>query len=226
MAMADQQAPREGAAPVSDSASGTSLLRMLLFGVLGLLVLALGYDYLWARKQHQEAVAVIESLIADPSAAQVVSEAEPITAERIETAINRQPTEKSDGATYELHRYSWRSGLPWRTHNIYVIYAKGKSAGGEEILFFHDFSYGAPPDPVQFPGPATTGTPLPDLNKIQAEHGASHPAGPSESPQAEPQPTPSADPAGPSTDTEEPQEGPDSSRASGSTQAVEDGSTE
>ena len=143
-------------------------MRTALFVILGIMVLALAYDFLWARRQQSAAAEQVQALMdAPPPAGQAVIKAEPITHEQVIAAVGCDPAEESEGNTYYLERFSWRSGLPWRTHDLYVIYTKGKPR------LLHDFSVGQPPERHQLPmtTEALNATP-PDQTEEPSEAGA------------------------------------------------------
>jgi hypothetical protein len=136
--------------------------RILLYSILGLLVVALAFDFFVARPGQQAAVEKLNAFMPDQSGSAMISNAEPTTYGQVIEAIGVEPSSSEEGPTYFMDRFSWRSGLPWRSHDLYVIYTKktttteGTSTTKPHLL--HDISVGQEPDPTQFPRPATAGS--------------------------------------------------------------------
>jgi hypothetical protein len=126
-------------------AQTSSPLRVALFAILAVMLLALAYDYLWARRQLSDADKAIQALLAPADTGATVTSAEPSTISDVQKAIGRAPSEETEGQTYLLEKYSWRAGLPWKTHDLYVVYTKSKPP------MLHCVSAGVPPGSDQLP---------------------------------------------------------------------------
>jgi hypothetical protein len=147
----------EPSSPASEPASqGMPPSRIILFSILGILLVALAYDFLVARPGQKAAAERVRALMAGPSDAKMINNAEPITHAQVLETIGVEPSWSEEGPTYYMERFSWRSGLPWRTHDLYVIYTKTDTEKNPRLL--HDISIGQPPEPRQFPRPATAGS--------------------------------------------------------------------
>jgi len=156
--LSDNQAANETAK------SGTSRLRIILFVLLGLSLVGAAYDFLWARKQHRAAATRIDELLALKATGETITTIEPTTADQVHKAMMCQPVQTIEEDAYLEERYSWRSGLPWRTHDIHVIY------NYQQPRQVHDFSVGTKPAPSQYPvrPPAATPTTAEEAATIEA----------------------------------------------------------
>jgi hypothetical protein len=124
-------------------------MRLVLFSVLGLLVVALAYDFLVARPGQAGAAEKVRALMTDAGGAGMISNAEPVNHEQVREALGCEPTSTEERETCYIERFSWRSGLPWRSHDLYVIFTKTKER------YLHDISVGQPPEAGQLPPPGT-----------------------------------------------------------------------
>lgn len=106
--------------PAPEGAS--SPLRMVLFVVLGVMIVALAYDYLYARKQPDTVATALLPQI-DPTTP--VSNVDPKTMNEVVAIVGRQPERKIEGSNYWQITYCWRAGLPWKTHDLHVVFTKG-----------------------------------------------------------------------------------------------------
>ena len=137
--MSDHQSESETAKP------GTSRLRLFLFMVLGLLLVGLPYDFLWARKQHRAAAERLDNLLDVKPAGKIIASNEPITMDQVHETMGCEPSQVIEEDEYLEEIYSWRSGLPWRTHDIYVIY------NYYQPRHVHSHSVGVKPDSTHYP---------------------------------------------------------------------------
>ena len=141
----DEPNANEGPTEATAPPEGTPLLRKVLFAILGVLIVAFAYDFLYARKAHKNAVGKIDELIAPPDGSEMIVSAEPFTQEQIRREIGREPADEIIKDSCLVETYRWRSGLPWRSHDLYVIYTN------TDPPRFHDMSIGEPPEAGQFP---------------------------------------------------------------------------
>ncbi|WP_145343979.1 hypothetical protein [Rosistilla ulvae] len=90
----------------------------ILFGVLGLMIIALAYDYKVARPQveqaYEELVLLNIHVNADPT--------DKVTPEMVSKALGKTPSRTFKDMTDLVEVYSWRGGLFFRTHDLYVAY--------------------------------------------------------------------------------------------------------
>ena len=117
------------AAGTHPSGSSRTLVRAVLFVILALLVIAILYDRQVARPAVDKAWAAIEEL-SDNSGAKV------LTNEDVHSALNRQPSQVKPDGDYTIEVYSYRAGLPWRTHNYSVVYT-----GKDTLVFTTHFKF-------------------------------------------------------------------------------------
>ena len=110
------------------------LILIVLLCVLAVLALALAWDFLRARpavKRAYETVAKMnESMnraaIKDsPDATKRPGFDSPTTQDDVRRAIGRTPRRLVDYGPYKVEVYSWTAGIPWRTHDYYVVYERG-----------------------------------------------------------------------------------------------------
>jgi hypothetical protein len=98
--------------------------QFVLIGILLLLVLALVYDYRVARPGVETAY----DKIAEQSMLVNARSSEVFTNEDVQELIGKTPSrtfEEPNGDLVEV--YSWRSGLPIRTHDLFAVYKKSGS---------------------------------------------------------------------------------------------------
>jgi hypothetical protein len=121
--------------PKHDTKAGTSNLRQfVLIGLLVLLVIALVYDY----KVVRPSVNTAYDRIAEESMLKNMRSTEVFTNKDVQELLAKTPSrtfEESNGNFVEV--YSWRSGLPIRTHDLFAVYKKN----GENWLFDHHTKY-------------------------------------------------------------------------------------
>lgn len=160
--MSNDPASEPSSSPSGPATQGMPASRIVLYSILGLLIVALTYDFLVARPGQKAAAAKINAFMPDQSGSAMISNAEPTTYEQVIEALGVPTTSPEEGATYFMDCFSWRSGLPWRSHDLYVIYTKkttttdGVTTTKPHLL--HDISVGQEPEPNQFPRPATAGS--------------------------------------------------------------------
>jgi hypothetical protein len=122
-------------------ASGSPIrlvVRVILFGILLYLVCALPYDYFVARPGQVKAWEKLYNKRAEQSDPEYDASAKPgllqlknvgsgdveTTTETVAEALGRKPSKSTSENGMVTEIYSWRAGLPWKTYNIYVVYAE------------------------------------------------------------------------------------------------------
>lgn len=100
-----------------------NVVRMVLFAVLAVMVVALVYDYGYARPAYEAAATAIDDLL---DAKMNATREKPVTSEDVRSTFRRESVSGlvDKGHYYEEH-YQWRRGLPWQTLDIYVVYEHG-----------------------------------------------------------------------------------------------------
>lgn len=107
----------------SAAETASSPFRGVLFLILAVMVVALAYDYMWARKQPDLAASRVVARI-QPDASATISDVTPPTMKEVEQLVEGTPAERFEGPNYWQLKYSWRAGLPWKTHDLYVVFTK------------------------------------------------------------------------------------------------------
>jgi len=126
----------------------------LLLVVLGLMCAALAYDYRIARPAVEEAFAKIESRSTELNK----TPDQFLAKEEVQELIGKAPSETFEDGTSIVEVYSWMSGLPVRSHKLFVAYKPYQ----EQDIFFRmeKFGYEREPEPVsvgELPEAGTTG---------------------------------------------------------------------
>ena len=117
------------------------VVRVILFGILLYLICALPYDYFVARAGQVKAWEKLYNKRAEQSDPEYKENETPgllqrknegsgdveTTNETVAETLGRKPSKSTseNGVTTEV--YTWRAGLPWKTYNIYVVYAERKN---------------------------------------------------------------------------------------------------
>ncbi len=118
--------------------------------VLVILLLAVGaafaYDKLVATPQWKAAWDKIKDVDAGGKAGST-------TNEDIQELMGRAPaTTDASRSDVFIEKFSWRGGLLFNTHDIYVVYAKPKVKQAEDAKkFYYSASAGQPPSDANFP---------------------------------------------------------------------------
>jgi hypothetical protein len=129
----------------SQGMSASTIRQIVLIGILILGLVALGYDRKVARPAAEEAHKNLE----DEMARVYADEGEAMNKVAVEKVLGKKPSEvkKEKGGYYQWARYSWMSGLPGRTYNVWVVYAP---AGQGDGLYCKEASLNLKPDEVMF----------------------------------------------------------------------------
>lgn len=97
-----------------------NLLRIVLFSILGVMVLAAAYEYGIVRRSYKSAEKSIDDMIEKLGMAEAGKAPTP---QDVQTAIGKKPVAGTeDKGEYFQEHYQWRSWRPWLTYDIYVVY--------------------------------------------------------------------------------------------------------
>jgi len=101
---------------------GQLIFRIVLFAVLALLLVMLGYDRFVARANHEAAYKTLNEMLDETENAEAGDE-KIYTRDDVHEKLGREPISEEEGANYVLEHYRWRSGLLFRTYDLYVSYS-------------------------------------------------------------------------------------------------------
>jgi hypothetical protein len=128
---------------MSDSGNRGRRLRLtVLFGILGLALLAWWYDWKVARPAVDAAWEQISKLNEGINAK---ATAQAMTNQDVQNALNRKPARMLNVGDYQVEVYSWVAGLPFRTHDYYAVY----NTGGGSLLFSTHFKFELPREELE-----------------------------------------------------------------------------
>jgi len=140
----DQQAagsdtPSSDAMEPSDARRkrGNWRFKILLF-LFGLTLFALWYDYRVARVKVETAYEKILALNTTSVNAGVGNAA--MTNLDVQETLGCLPSETYPEGLYTVEVYRWTAGLPFKTHNYYAVYLKGRT--GNKLFFNTHFKFG------------------------------------------------------------------------------------
>ncbi|GIW91219.1 MAG: hypothetical protein KatS3mg109_1651 [Pirellulaceae bacterium] len=136
-------------------ASRATLIRQIVM-VLILLVVAGAavYDFQVARPAAKNAYDTVMKLADE----HVRSSKPPLTAADVQKALNRRPSYSEKGPNKYVEKYSWISGVPWRSYYIWVVYTPGETPYFQDVLLNEELpeedrpDY-TPPPPAPAPPP-------------------------------------------------------------------------
>ena len=136
---------QSGAPATPRPAEGTNPLRLVvLLLVFGVALAGLLYDYTIARPNIHKADQVIQGLLdgtlKDPNNDGTV------TAGEVQLMIGDTPSRVQQLSGGMIEIYSWRSGLPFRTYDLYVVYS------GRRMPLLHAATVNTEPQGDQLPG--------------------------------------------------------------------------
>ena len=144
--------------PAQDAGGGTR--KMVLYGLLALMIVALAYDYLVARPAVSEAYDQITtaSIEANRKGTEFLSN------EKVRELIGKQPAETFMDGSNSVEVFHWRGGLIVKPHKLYTVYAKN----GDNWLFFRHakFAYERSSDVL----PDRSIVPAPEGEDLEAEY--------------------------------------------------------
>ncbi len=150
----------------SSDAEGGNTRKILLFAILGLLVLALAYDYRVARPSVETAY----NKIVDRNTEVNRKSTEVFTNLDVRQLIGKEPSRTFEDANGDLVEvYSWRSGLPIRSHELFTVF---KPNNGKFLFYRHaKFKYETSGEVSNFSVPIVIEQPGddPSLEEMPAE---------------------------------------------------------
>jgi hypothetical protein len=127
------------------------IVRIVLFALLGVALVALAYDQLLARPRNQQEYDKIQDLVDQKN---LNPASKPITNKDVREAIGRGPSKVVEKDYYALEYYTWPRGLPTGSYYICVVYSP------KDKMLLHEVKMNEEPDPKFLPGsrftPATT----------------------------------------------------------------------
>ena len=137
--------------PAKETNPQRLILLLLVFGVA---LAGLLYDYTIARPALQQAdqtmQGLLEGTIKDPNNDGGVTESE------VQELLGRAPSSVTLLDSGKMETYSWRSGLPFRTYSLYVVYS------GKRLPLLYSASTNEVPTGSQLPA---TAAPLKQLTE-------------------------------------------------------------
>lgn len=138
-------------------AQGNNLLRVVLFLVLGYLILAMAYDFLYVFKTHKETFKALEQKITDEAtrSADDVKAKGPFGPKEVQDFIGFAPSVPLEEKGHYAHeRYTYRRGLLFQTLNLDVYYKKiGDKFAVTSVAHTDEDIAEATPQPPAVPGP-------------------------------------------------------------------------
>ena len=134
--MSDAQAKPSG---------GRTLFRIVIFVLLVLMLLAVAQDRLRARPNVEAAYNQVESLV---QTINLSAENRATTSTDVQEALGREPDDVMQEGPFTVEVYSWRAGLPWRTHDYYVVYAPAKD--NKRLFVMSHYKYALDREDLQY----------------------------------------------------------------------------
>ncbi|MEM6978291.1 MAG: hypothetical protein AAF539_01405 [Planctomycetota bacterium] len=128
--MSDDQTSTPNQAAPKSSGVRKGLLVVIFIG----LIAALFYDYGVARPAVDDAYAAITQRFDEANA-----KAETLGSDDIDVLIDRPPASSFEDGDNEVQVYQWASGLPLRSHKLFVVYRD--TPGSDESKFVAHFKY-------------------------------------------------------------------------------------
>ena len=136
--------PIQPSAPTAEGRSSVQrIVRIVLFAILGLALIALGYDMLLARPRNQEEFDKVQKLV-DIKNTNPASK--PITNKEVREAVGREPSRVEKNENYTLEFYSWPRGLPTKEYFICVVYSPN------DKMLLHEVRQNEIPEQNMLPG--------------------------------------------------------------------------
>ncbi|QEG01688.1 hypothetical protein Mal15_57660 [Stieleria maiorica] len=127
MSATPQESAESQDAPSPRNDSGGGGRKILLYGLLGLMVAALAYDYLVARP----AVNAAYDQITDASMTANRKGAGFLSNEQVRELIGKQPVHTFKDGRYTVEVFHWPGGLIVKPHKLYAVYMKN----GDSLMF-------------------------------------------------------------------------------------------
>ncbi len=134
-------------------AKNTSPLRLVvLLLVFGVALAGLLYDYCIARPSINKADKLIENLLQNP-------DADPngdgtVTEDEVQSVLGCKPAQINNIPNGKVEVYTWRSGLPYRTYKLYVVYQ------GQQMPLLYSASTNAEPTGNKLPPTTRVAKPM------------------------------------------------------------------
>ena len=136
----EEQGPCTAPHPAKETSPLRLIVLLLVFGVA---LAGLLYDYTIARpaikKADQTIQGLLEGSIKDPSGDGAVTEDE------VQSLLGSKPSSVTQLENGKIEVYSWRSGLPYRTYDLYVVYS------GQKLPLLHSATTNEEPTGSQLP---------------------------------------------------------------------------
>jgi hypothetical protein len=136
----EEQRPYTAPHPAKETSPLRLIVLLLVFGVA---LVGLLYDYTIARPAIKKADKTIQGLLdgsmKDPSGDGAVTEDE------VQSLLGSKPSRVTQLETGKIEVYSWRSGLPYRTYDLYVVYS------GQQLPLLHSATTNEEPTGAQLP---------------------------------------------------------------------------
>lgn len=133
--------PPVDTAVVSTRSNASRIRSLILLGILVLLLGALWYDYKVARPGVERAFDSIaklnEELNSQPGRKYV-------TNKEVQEKLHRSPVQSFQEGPYQVEVYSWRAGLPIRSHNYYAVYS-----AGTPLVFLKHYKFELPMEELE-----------------------------------------------------------------------------
>lgn len=104
--------------------------KLVLILILIALLAALAYEYIIARPSVERAYSSILAQYEQVNA----TASDPITNLEVHALLGKQPSRAFKDGPEQVEVFTWVSGFPLRTHNLYVVY---RDIDGEQILVRH-----------------------------------------------------------------------------------------
>jgi len=114
---------------------------MVLLLILALLLFALWYDYKVARPAVDQAFETIAKYNSEVNSS---AGRKYLTDKDVQEKLQRTPSDSYIEGVYQIEVYSWRSGLPIRSHNYYAVYS-----AGTPLVFLKHFKFTLPKDELK-----------------------------------------------------------------------------
>lgn len=139
----------------TSSATPSRRRRNILLAILGLLLIGLVYDFAVARPAVEKAYT---SLTEKNDEFNAVAKHQAMGEAETREVLGREPSRTFKDGDLHVEVYSWRSGLPFRTHDLFVVY---RPVQGQNLLvrltkFAHDSERDFRPVSSQAPNEADT----------------------------------------------------------------------
>lgn len=176
----DSAGPTSASAPASLSgAAGPkrgTLRQIILFCLLGVMLVALAYDYRIARPNVEKA---FDQIVHLNDQMNLSAKPTPTLNSDIRKEIGRDPARVYSEGPYRIEVFSWTSGLPFRTHDLFAVYVPN----GNDLVFMRHYKFALPDNELDSPKPQpaegeVTAMPAPPVGMTMDDDGAGGRGGP------------------------------------------------